>query len=84
MNPNMKLEYTDGCVCTSLTVDGVETVDMKTEDLQEVICKLVKRETDIATLQQIWMNLMESQGDYKDLGHCECCGDWITNYTLEI
>lgn len=80
----MKLEYTDGCICTSLTVDGVETVDMKTEDLQEVICKLVKRETDTATLQQIWMNLMESQGDYKDLGHCECCGDWISNYTLEI
>ena len=80
----MKLEYTDGCICTSLTVDGVETADMKTEDLQEVICKLVKRETDIATLQQILMNLMESQGDYKDLGHCECCGDWITNYTLKI
>lgn len=23
-------------------------------------------------------------GEYKDLGHCECCGDWISNYTLEI
>lgn len=80
----MKLEYTDGCICTSLTVDGVETVDMKTEDLQEVICKLVKRETDTAILQRIWMNLMESQGDYEDLGHCECCGDWVSRFTLEI
>lgn len=80
----MKLEYTDGCVCTSLTVDGVETVDMKVEDLQDVICKLVKREKDVATLQNLWISLMESQGEFKDLGHCDCCGDWIINYTLEI
>lgn len=80
----MKLEYTDGCVCTSLTVDGVETSNMKIEDLQDVICKLVKRETDISELQQLWMSLMESQGEFKDLGHCDQCGDWIENYTLEI
>lgn len=80
----MKLEYTDGCVCTSLTVDGVETADMKTEDLQDIICKLVKRESDVAVLQDLCITLMESQGTYKSLGHCEECGDWIDNYTLEI
>ncbi len=80
----MKLNYTDGCTATSLTVDGVETCDMAIEDLQDVICKLVKREEDVATLQQLWMNLMESQGDFEDLGHCDQCGDWIRNYTLEI
>lgn len=80
----MKLEYTEGCVCTSLTVDGVETVDMDINDLKKVICKLVERETDVAELQDLWMSLMQSQGEYKDLGHCECCGDWITNYTLEL
>lgn len=80
----MKLEYTDGCVCTSLTVDGVQTVDMKTEDLQDVIYKLVKRETDIAVLQGLFTDLMESQGTYKDLGHCEQCGDYISEFTLEI
>lgn len=80
----MKLEYTDGCICTSLSVDGVETIDMKTEDLQTVICKLVKREDDIAVLQDLFTSLMYSQGEYKDLGHCEQCGDFISNYTLEI
>lgn len=80
----MKLEYTEGCICTSLTVDGVETVDMDINDLKKVICKLVERETDVAELQDLWMSLMQSQGEYKDLGHCECCGDWITNYTLEL
>lgn len=80
----MKLEYTDGCVCTSLTVDNIQTIDMKIEDLQDVICKLVKRESDIAVLQDLFTDLMESQGTYKDLGHCEQCGDFISEYTLEI
>lgn len=80
----MKLEYTDGCICTSLSVDGVETIDMKTEDLQAVICKLVKREDDISVLQDLFTSLMSSQGEYKDLGQCEQCGDFISEYTLEI
>lgn len=80
----MKLEYTDGCTCTSLTVDGVETIDMSPDSLKEVICKLINNEEDFGTLQSIWMDLVTSQGDYEDLGKCEECGDWITRYTLEI
>ncbi len=80
----MKLEYTDGCTCTSLTVDGVETVDMSPDSLKEVIYKLINNEEDFGTLQSIWMDLVTSQGDYEDLGKCEECGDWITRYTLEI
>lgn len=80
----MKLEYTDGCICTSLTVDGKETVDMDIKDFKEVIYKLVDKENDLGTLQSIFINLIEQQGYYKDLGHCSCCGDHITKYTLEI
>ena len=80
----MKLEYTDGCVCTSLTVDGKETIDMDTKDFKEVIHKLIDNENDLGTLQHIWIVLMEQQGKYEDLGHCPDCGDYITRYTLEI
>lgn len=80
----MKLEYTTGCICDSLTIDGVETVDMKVEDLQRIICKIINKEEDIATLQQVLINLIETNGEYKDLGHCECCGDYISKYTLEV
>lgn len=80
----MKLEYTDGCICTSLTVDGKETVDMSKEELKEVICKLLERESDLGVLQDIWRDLVTSQGEFEDLGHCEVCGDYITSYTLEI
>lgn len=80
----MKLEYTDGCVCTSLTVDGKETVDMSKEELKEVICKLLDKESDLGVLQDIWRDLVMSQGEFEDLGHCEECGGYITRYTLEI
>ena len=80
----MKLEYTDGCICTSLTIDGKETIDMNVEDFKSVIHKLIGNENDLGTLQHIWIVLMEQQGKYEDLGRCEECGDYITKYTLEI
>lgn len=80
----MKLSYTDGCICTSLTVDNKETADMTPEEIKISIQAMLNRETDIGTLQSIWMNLIQSQGEFEDLGQCDECGDWITRYTLEI
>lgn len=80
----MKLEYTDGCICTSLTVDGKETADMTSEEIKVSIQAMLDREIDFAVLQDIWTTLIESQGEYRDLGHCGECGDWISNYTLEL
>ena len=172
----MKLSYTDGCICTSLTVDDVETIDMPIEELKSVVKTLFDREEneevlqtyflnlitsvgecylleygsgaleevtvhkvlfkerkdkydyfgeksmvyidftyddcfvinerkwnfnvtdeiremfhklidmtdDVAVLHECWCASMKSQGKYKDLGHCDCCGDYITNYTLGI
>lgn len=80
----MKIVNVTGCTCDSLTIDGVETVDMKVEDVKEAIKKLVDKETDLGTLQSVLMDLVETQGDFEDLGHCEQCGDWITKYTVEL
>lgn len=80
----MKLEYTDGCTATSLTVDGKETADMSKKELLSIIRKMLNLVTDTAVLQEIWMTLMEDLGEYEDLGHCETCGDWISKYTLEL
>lgn len=80
----MKIESVTGCTCDSLTVDNVETVDMDKEAIKDVIKKLIDREDDLGTLQSILTDLVEIQGEFEDLGHCEQCGDWITKYTLEI
>ena len=80
----MKLEYTDVCICTSLNIDRKETIEMNVEDFKGVIHKLIDKENDLGTLQSIWIDLIQQQGEYEDLGHCSCCGDYITKYTLEI
>lgn len=80
----MKIESVTGCTCDSLTVDDVETVDMDKEAVKDVIKKLINREDDLGVLQSILIDLVEFQGEFEDLGHCDQCGDWITKYTLEI
>lgn len=80
----MKIESVTGCTCDSLTVDNVETVDMDKEAIKDVIKKLINRENDLGVLQSILINLVESQGEFEDLGHCDQCGDWITKYTVEL
>lgn len=80
----MKVEFTEGCTCFSLNVDGVETVDMDVKDVKDVIKKLVDTEKDLGVLQMLLEYLMESQGEYENLGRCEDCGDRITRYTLKL
>mgnify|MGYP006902866301 CR=1 FL=1 len=81
---NMKLVSISGCICDSLTIDGKESVELPIEDIKAAIKKAVDKISDIGTLQQTLINLIESQGNYEDLGTCEQCGDWITKYTLNV
>ena len=80
----MKIISVSGCTCDSLTIDNVETSEMKIEDIRETIKKLIDKESDIGTLQSILIDLVETRGDFEDLGNCDQCGDWITKYTVEI
>lgn len=76
----MELKYTDGCTCTSLEIDGKESVDLTLDEFKKVIHKIVDNITDFAQLQSIFTEYLELEGDYTDLGHCDCCGDSISRY----
>ena len=80
----MKIVSTTGCTCDSLTIDDVETINMKVEDLQEVVKKVVEKTTDIGLIQNTLINLVECIGEYEHLGYCEDCNDDIEQYTLEV
>ena len=144
----MKLQYTDGCTCTSYDVDGTEFIDLSIEKQRELAIKLINytnssqvfsniysfaleytdelyemseeqikefydslyskinefkilpieeqknfcvdyianyNSSDADWLyQNVFEIVLESDGDYKYLGHCECCGDSIREYTLKI
>jgi hypothetical protein len=76
----MELKYVTGCVCDSLTLDGVETVDLPIEELQEALLKVIKSISKEDVLQDILICIMEGQGEYK----CLQCGDTINEFTLNI
>ena len=80
----MKLEYTEGCTAYSMNIDGIESCDMDIKDFRNIVELLVKREADISILQRCYEYLLTSQGEYEDLGKCDCCGENVTRYTLEI
>ena len=168
----MKLNYTEGCICTSLTVDGTETIDLDidtfrnvikkfltfgrdknfdvlfecihsliyesyyaeleeeealldnknhyvchinnnqydytewwdkstrsdmicinkniwdnilTEEMYKDMCDLIDKIDDIAVLQSIFCSVLERCGKYDCSNKpCECCGDYIRHYAMEI
>lgn len=80
----MTLETVNGCVCDSITIDGIETVDLSLDKVKDTIKTLINKETDLGLLQSILIDFIESKGDYEDLGTCETCGDTIFKYTLKI
>lgn len=79
----MKINYTSGCTCDSLTIDGKESIDLSPKVIKDSIVRALEKINDMPTLQDILTTVAET-GEYEDLGHCEQCGDWITSYTLEI
>lgn len=80
----MILETVNGCICDSITIDGIETIDLSIDKVKDTIKTLINKETDLGLLQSILIDFIESKGDYEDLGTCEKCGDTIYKYTLKI
>lgn len=79
----MKINYTSGCICNSLTIDDKESADLSVDDIKDTIVKALNKINDAAILQEILITIAET-GEYENLGHCDECGDYISSYTLEI
>ncbi len=80
----MKLKYVDGCTCNSLTVDGIETIELPLQKVKDTIKTLIDKETDLGLLQSILIDFIETKGNYKYLYTCGDCGDSVYETTLEI
>lgn len=80
----MELIYTNGCTAASLTVDGVESIDMNMEDFRKVIHRIVDKIEDISELQDIFKNFLVLNGELIDEYNCACCGDYVTTHKIKI
>lgn len=63
----MKLKYTDGCTCTSLTVNDKETIDISFEEMKCVISKMIDHIWNIKTdiIPDIISFLIQDVGEEK-------------------
>lgn len=87
----MKIEIVNGCTAYSFEIDGKPTHECTIDELKDALTKanayVVRKANDerISELQIALRNLVELFGDCEcDDIPCDCCGDFIDTYTLEI
>lgn len=83
----MNLELTRGCMANSLTVDGVEEIHLTDEQRAEAkkrIAEWLLRE-DVSLNKILALVIEHFYDEYEcDDEPCECCGDYVETYKLEI
>jgi hypothetical protein len=85
----MILKEITGCVCDSLTVDGVEEIDLTEEQRKEVILKIseyIANQMKTDKLNYFLTYFLASFGEERCISEepCECCGDLVYETTLVI
>lgn len=87
----MKIEIVTGCIADSFEVDGATIYDCSMEELKDVLSNVIAhvlsktKKEDIYKLQTVIHNLVEMFGEYESSDDaCECCGDYIDTYTLDV
>lgn len=80
----MKIEYTSGCMTHSLTIDGVETIDLDPKEFKEKALKVIEKIDNEELLRTLLIQAVEIMGESELIAHCDECGDNIYKDTLII
>lgn len=80
----MKLEYTEGCICYGLDVDGEPFNDLDEAKKREVFDRMVEAIFKDYDIQNITIDLLRQYGEYKHCFTCEDCGDSVCTYTIDV
>lgn len=85
----MILKQITGCVHDSLTVDGVEEINLTEEQRKEVILKIseyIANQMKTDQLNYFLTYFLTAFGKEHCISEepCECCGDWVYETTLVI
>ena len=80
----MKIEYTEGCICYGLDVDGEPFNNLDHDKKIEVFDRIFEHLDEEYGLNTMLVDILQQYGEYKHIGHCDECGDNISSFTLEI
>lgn len=77
----MEIKVTEGCIAFSCYIDNKEISEFSTEELRNVVHKLVDM-CGRDNLESLIWEISEDVGEYKYEGYC--CGNSIVNYTVKL
>lgn len=80
----MKIEYTEGCLCYGLDVDGEPFNNLDHDKKIAVFDRIFEHLDEEYGLYTMLVDILQHYGEYKHIGHCDECGDNISSFTLEI
>lgn len=86
----MRIELTQGCICDSFEIDGQSVIEMSVDELKTAFSKMCDYimqlpQENSYDLQNALHNLIETFAPCEHSEEaCECCGDFIDTYILEI
>lgn len=83
----IKLEYSRGCMANSLSLNGIEEIDLTDDERKQVIHKIFawyrKHPKELNNLLQYFIE--SNYNDYQcSEKPCECCGDIIETYKMVL
>ena len=83
----IKLEYSHGCMANSLSLNGIEEIDLTDNERKQVIHKIFswyrKHPEELNNLLQYFIESNYTEYERSDKP-CECCGDIIETYKMEL
>lgn len=83
----MKVEVIDGCVCTGMYVDGTSISEMNKDQRHEVrkaLCEYIMKDETISLFGLALFVCANADSEYSYSGPCECCGEYINTWKMEI
>lgn len=82
----MKLIYSYGCLANELSVNGISEIDLTDKQRKEVINRIFQwYDKHPDALNGLLQYFIETHcDDYDCTEPCECCGDMVTTYKMEI
>lgn len=87
----MKTEIIQGCMSDSFEVNGVSINEYTLDELKNILIAVTDHVVDSATENDMYelktaiRNLVEMFGKHEsDDEPCDCCGDFIDTYTLDV
>ncbi len=79
------IEKWDKDVTSEVNINKIKWNNILTDEMYKDMCDLINKIEDVAVLQTIFCSVLERCGKYECSDNpCDCCGDYIRQYTMEI